>query len=1250
MKCTKCVNCGTNGKNALCHNPFCNFVQGYGSDHPTYMIVSDWVRHSWVKHNRLFSGNVTPELDNVLKTSGIKKDECYFTSLVKCPTIKKQEKGRNEKEGNPKKDVIDVCSEYLKEEILQKRPKVIVALGAFSFNYFFPKLSLAEKRCQPLWYEIDLGNNEKFGCYVVGIYHIENMVFTAEFDLIINKAFEQAYNLINHPEKTKHPQVNYKRITTINGLLNVLKRVKEVPVFAYDLEASSLNHRKAKLLSIGISWKVNTGISFPIYVKDTELCDKLLNNVAPKERRSLAATLDKNPPLKSFWGDKHNEVMEIVKQIFAVPCKKGGHNTWYDNLVLHYNGVEVNNYAFDTMIMYHLLDEERPKGLDDLSWVLTDKGGYKMEKEKYLSTSESNYANIPVDVLLDYNSGDADCTFEIYTKLKPKIIETGVAKLFAKICMPLQKILMKASIIGVKVDRQYVKDTQKLLENRIKDAEDAIKKIAEKYYPKVVIITETAQKGKDPTTKYLNIASAKDLRELMFEKMGLKAISLTESGAQATDESTLKKLSKKNDVAKLILEHRKASKLKSTYLDGMLEMLDENDRVHPSFNLCGTKTGRLASYDPNLQNIPRDKTIKRMFVPEEGYVMAEADMSQNELRVVAGLSNDSEMNRIYDSEGDIHTEFASTAFKKKLEDVTKEERSIAKCCFDENSFILTTQGYVRAKDLGDKELIDLNGKPQSQVHFFEKRKGYEIELLNGNIIHVTKDHKFEAFDKKEIYWKPACEFKVGDNLGLRKSSPTFGDYYKFHVGKGLRTHTYEQDIVFDEDLAYTMGLYLSDGSVVHVKKGSSMSILVKHQNREVALRALKNFGVKERVYENKDYSLVTIRTKALADWVEENFGRKEGKHIPDFIYTSPYSVVRAFLAGLLDTDTTITNRVTFINTNETLSRDVAKLGTLLGYEMYFHSYNYNTKIDDKKYSGIIYNVVFITKPDVDLLVKKDSLSNCIDKYYNQNSWNIDRSEFKDNKVNGKYNDDMYNYRKGNAKYLTTRSVSKFGLPHKEYNPTSIVSIKECDINVCVMETSTHYFIGEGFNSHNCNFLILYGGGPGVLMSNLEDSGVSITKHQAEKVLEAWDKKFSMAVSYLNSNVTRFMNHLVLTTPWGRSKHAYRHFLDKAKLESLKREGKNFMVQSFASDIVLLIITRMVPELEKIGARMISTVHDSILIECPKDKVEELKKICKKNMWLKLPELHGHMVKSGLELSEKSWGDKEEVDLESVAIN
>lgn len=1237
MRCTKCIECGKDGKNALCHNPYCNYVQGYGSESPTYMLVSDWVRHTWIKKNKLFSGNVEPELQALFKSSGIEPQECYFTSLVKCPVIKGQELGKNAKEGTPKKDVIEICSQYLDTEIKEKKPKVILALGAPSFNYFFPALKLSEKRCQPLWHE-------GYGCYVIGIYNPENLSFSVEFDLIIAKAFKQAHDILYDVKATTVPSLNYRRIKTIEELRKLVEEVQNVPVFAYDLEANSLDQRKAKLLSIGISWKINEGVSFPIYVKDEETCTKLLNNVAPKERRSLQAVLDKNPPLKSFWGNQHNEVMELIKQIFASSCKKGGHNTWYDNLVLYYNGIEVNNYTFDTMIMYHLLDEERPKGLDDLSWIFTDKGGYKMEKEKYLSTSESNYANIPVDVLLDYNCGDADCTFELYTKFKPQLFSENVAKLFVKICMPLQKELMKASITGIKIDVNYVKETQKLLQNRITEAENKIKEIAEKYYPKVKIITETSQKGKDPLVKYLNIASSKDLRELLFEKMGLSSVGLTESGANSTDESALNKLSRKNEVAKLIMEHRKANKLKTTYLDGILDMVDENHRIHPNFNVAGTVTGRLASYNPNIQQIPRDKTIKRMFIPEDGYVIAEADMSQNELRVVAGLSNDPEMNRIYDTDGDIHSEFASTVFKKPIAEVTKEERSIAKTCWDINSLILTENGYVRGKDLWSKKILDLDGKSQNQKHFIEERDGYKITLNNGQIIRVTEDHKFYMTDKLNEYTKTASELVVGEQFGIIPMN-SFGNYKKFTLGNDLRTTTYKQDIVFNEELAYVMGVYLSDGYCYNNSKDNSGSFTVvgKAKNSKFILEALNKFNPK--IYtKSKNYYIITVSTRAFSEWVCNNFGNKETKHIPDFVYQSPKSVINSLLSGLIDSDSRITTRLSFINTNENLVRGVSTLSTLIGNHMYFTSENYNSKIGDKKYSGRLYSAVFLSKPDINLLVKNNKFNKI--KFSDKNyGWKIDKSDLK----NYPYNNGLYLYKKGQSNHLSRKLVSQLGLRHQYLIPVTITDIEPCEIDALVMETETHKFIAEGMKSSNCNFGIIYGMGPGRLVQQLDDIDIKISLTKAKSVLAAWDKKFSTAVSYLNSNVNYFMNHLVLITPWGRKRHGYRKFIDNAKLSSQQRESKNFMVQSFASDIVLLIIVRMAPALRKIGARMLATVHDSILIECPKDKVEQLKKICKKYMWLKLPELHGHMVKSGLEISEKSWGDKEEVDLNNVII-
>lgn len=1238
----------------LGHNPYCNNMKGIGnSTNPTYMIVSDWVRHAWVANGRIFSGPVRQETLNTLKEAEIDIKDCYFTSLVKCPTIKGEKLFGKAKEGKPKKENIDCCKDILEQEINRMKPKVIIALGDLTFNFFFPKLKLAEKRCQVLYHG-------QYKCYVIGIYHLETMTLTAEFDRIIVKAFKQAKDAVCNPDKIFHPvQPKYVQILTVDGLKKVLERVKNVECFSYDVEASSLNQREAKLLSIGISWKVNTGVSFPIYVKDEDKCKTILDEANKKltkdlskeekqkvrlEVKKVEKEIGQNPPLKSYWGDRHDEVMGIIKEIFAVPCKKGGHNIDYDNKVLYYNGIEVNNVTFDTMLMHHMLDEERPKDLDYLSWVDTDKGGYKMAKEVYLDTVNSNFAHIPLNVLLNYNAGDADTTLELYHKYKPMIISEGMAHEFSQVRMPLLLELIKVSITGMKVNANYLINVKKELKENIKKSEDNIKKFLIKYYPKVQIIQESNEKGKDPLTKYFNIKSSADLKELLYEKMKAPKTILTESGEPSTNEAALIKLSKKYDIIKDILDHRKNTKFLDTYTDGILKLCDANGRVHANFNLTGTSSQRLSCDSPNLQNIPRESTIKKIFIPEKGYGIMEVDFSQQELRCLAFLSGDPAMCDAYANEKDLHMELAKSIFNKKEEDVTKEERTIAKCCFDENSMILTPNGYVKAKDLGDSKVLTLDGKEQTQQHIFEKQQGYMITLSNGQKLRVTKNHKFKMFDTLKPYWKEASNLKVGDVLGSVKWS-AFGDYKKFTVGQDLRTHTYAQTFTFEEKMAYTMGLYLSDGCVTG-ENNNRLDILIKPQNRHVVLQALKPFGVKERTYEGKDYTLASVYTRALNDWVKDNFGFKKCKRIPDFIYTCPYSVVKAFLSGLLDSDAYICNRIHFISTNEQLARDVAKLGTLLGNEIKFHWHKYSTKIDGKKYTGILYETTFITKPDVNLYAKKEKFDMDIIKDKSMRTgWKIDKNEFPDNYYNGKYNNDINNYRTGKMKLISVRTANVLGLEHKSYNPAEIIEIEPVEVNACIMETATHYFVGEGFESPNCNFLTSYGGGPGVLKDNLEKAGIIITEAKAEKMLKGWDKKFSFAVSYLNKQVDFFKNHGYLQTPAGLKKHYYKTYAYGALTSTQLKSARNYVIQGYCSSITCKVLLDIIRELRKrnLQSRVISTVHDSILIEYKLEELQEVLKICKEKTWRTFPAFNGHILKSDVEASESSWGEKKKIN-------
>lgn len=726
---------------ALCYlnkNPYGRDVKGWGSTTPTFMVVSDYIRKGWISTGfKSFCGPLYTLLNKMMTEVGIDQKDVYYTSLVKCPTATSLKKGED---GKLKKEAVDYCSCKLEQEITQLKPKVIIACGQDALSYFFPNYKMAEKRCQIL-------NDPKHNCVVIPIYNPEIMVTTAEFDRIIQKAFEQAYNYLYNKQKLACTEkLNYKRVTSLEMLKAVLNRVKEVEAFAYDVEASSLNPMEAKLLSIGISWKVNTGVAFPIYIVDSKEINKRLSLASAEidkaktteEKKKAKESFNKlekeigaNPPLISFWGDHHAEVMDIVKQIFDAPCKKGGHNIDYDNKVLYYNGIEVNHVTFDTMLMHHMLDEERPKDLDYLSWVDTDKGGYKMAKEEYLDTIKKSYAHIPLDVLLDYNAGDADTTFELYLKYKPLLIQEGMAKEFATVRMPLLVELINVSITGMKIDRNYIDTVRVELLNKISDCENKLKEFLKSFYPNVKIIQDSKEKGSEAGVTYFNIKSSADLSDLIYNKMKVKATILTESGKPSTNEAALIKLSKKYPILSAILEHRKNTKFYDTYIKDMPSYMDKDDRVHANFKIATAVTGRMSVTDPALQTIPRDSTVKKMFVPEKGYGIMEVDFSQQELRCLAYLSNDTAMCRAYSQGKDLHMELAKSIFNKEEQDVTKEERTMAKCC----NFLQAYGGgpSVLCENLEKMGVVISEAKARKIIDGWNKKFSGAVTFLNSQV-------------------------------------------------------------------------------------------------------------------------------------------------------------------------------------------------------------------------------------------------------------------------------------------------------------------------------------------------------------------------------------------------------------------------------------------------------------------------------------------------------------------------------------
>jgi DNA polymerase-1 len=294
----------------------------------------------------------------------------------------------------------------------------------------------------------------------------------------------------------------------------------------------------------------------------------------------------------------------------------------------------------------------------------------------------------------EYAAEDADITLQLYELFAPQLKKENLEYLFYKIEMPLMKVLAKMELNGILLDENWLKQESKDLENDLKELEIKIFELSGESF---------------------NLNSPKQLGEILFEKLKLDPKARkTKTGQYATSEDILQKLSAKHDIIKYILEYRTYQKLKSTYVDALPSQIDKTDRrVHTTFSQTTAATGRLASVNPNLQNIPirtlRGQQIRGAFVADTGNKIISADYSQIELRLIAEISGEDNMIKAFQNGEDIHISTASKLFKIPLEEVTKTQRSQAKTVnfgiiYGQSAFGLAEQTGLSRSEA--KQLID----------------------------------------------------------------------------------------------------------------------------------------------------------------------------------------------------------------------------------------------------------------------------------------------------------------------------------------------------------------------------------------------------------------------------------------------------------------------------------------------------------------------------------------------------------------
>ncbi len=422
--------------------------------------------------------------------------------------------------------------------------------------------------------------------------------------------------------------------------------------FCFDIETTGLNRFTSKLLGIAFSWKAHEGWYLPI------------------------------TDLKSQISD--------IKSILSSPAEKIGHNLKFDLSILLHHGIEVAGPFFDTMLADNLVAPERRHSMDYLSEILLGYSPVKLadiatvavvsnrdassddlfaHAEKKKASKDLNIAAIPLATLAEYAAEDADVTWQLAAKLRPLLDESGQAKILHEIEGPLLPVLVGMEMEGIAIDPAALGFIGDELQLQIDSLAKSIQGYADRSF---------------------NIASPKQLGEVLFDELGLaEKAKKTKTGQYKTDEQTLSTLEGKHPIISDILAWREASKLKSTYLDALpTHIVAETGRVHTTFHQLVAATGRLASTDPNLQNIPirseAGRKIRKAFVPRESQIsnlkfeILSCDYSQIELRVMAALSQDATMIDAFQHGADIHTITAAKVFVVEPDDVTSDMRRTAK--------------------------------------------------------------------------------------------------------------------------------------------------------------------------------------------------------------------------------------------------------------------------------------------------------------------------------------------------------------------------------------------------------------------------------------------------------------------------------------------------------------------------------------------------------------------------------------------
>ena len=520
---------------------------------------------------------------------------------------------------------------------------------------------------------------------------------------------------VENTPKIQIDRTKYETLLTQADLTRWIEKLNVAKLIAVDTETDSLDYMSANLVGISFALENGEAAYLPLQLDYLD---------APK-------TLEKSTALAA------------IKPILENPdIHKIGQNIKFDESIFARYGIELQGVEFDTMLLSYTLNSTGRHNMDDLAKRYLGHETIEFESIAGKGKGQLTFNQIPLEQATEYAAEDADVTMKLQQALWLKLQEEPtLVKLYKTMELPLLHVLSRMERTGVLIDSDALFMQSNEIATRLTALEEQAYALAGQPF---------------------NLASTKQLQEILFDKLGLPVLQKTPKGAPSTNEEVLEELAYSHKLPKILVEHRGLSKLKSTYTDKLPQMVNsQTGRVHTSYHQAVTATGRLSSSDPNLQNIPirneEGRRIRQAFIAREGYSIVAADYSQIELRIMAHLSGDQGLINAFSQGKDIHRSTAAEIFGVSLDEVTSEQRRNAKAInfgliYGMSAFGLSRQLGISRPDA--QKYMDLYFQRYPEVQQFmtdirekAKAQGY-VETLFGRRLYLPDINSTNAMRRK----------------------------------------------------------------------------------------------------------------------------------------------------------------------------------------------------------------------------------------------------------------------------------------------------------------------------------------------------------------------------------------------------------------------------------------------------------------------------------------------------------------------